>query len=129
MKLHLCRLVSLCACMSRHMAPISAPATLASGSIQSGLPAWAAQLSSVRPGMSARKRKWSLPLGCSALQLSIFRERSFVSPALSSSCCQQPPSSQRQSIPGLSSERDGAITSSHVLSGHAHQENQSSALE
>ena len=67
---HLCRLVSLCACMSRHMAPISAPATLASGSIQSGLPAWAAHLSSVRPGMLGRKRKWSLPLGCSALQLS-----------------------------------------------------------
>ena len=65
------------------MAPISAPASLKSGSIQSGLPEWARQLSSVRPGMLGRKRNGSLPLGCSALQLSIFRVCSFVSPAQS----------------------------------------------
>ena len=63
------------------MAPISAPASLKSGSIQSGLPEWARQLSSVRPGMLGRKRNGSLPLGCSALQLSIFRVCSLVNPA------------------------------------------------
>ena len=63
------------------MAPISAPPSLKSGSIQSGLPEWARQLSSVRPGMLGRKRNGSLPLGCSALQLSIFRVCSFVNPA------------------------------------------------
>ena len=63
------------------MAPISAPASLVSGSIQSGLPEWARQLSSVRPGMLGRKRNGSLPLGCSDLQLSIFSVCSLVNPA------------------------------------------------